>query len=324
MPEITRTRDEALFLSLYDLPLTVQSAAVPLPLAGLESALVSGDPVSGSITYVARFPAGWEHTTQALEATLELFLFEGDLAAGPTRVHQDGYVCVPQGSGTTKLTSVGGARALVLWNPNLPSFPPPYVGVRAVESWAEPLRSRNVENLSSTYRSLRVPDFNEEGLNGGPGGFFRLSYLAPGTRSAFQHIHHCCWEEGIMLAGDLFIADRGVFAPGSYIAFPQEFWHAVLATQTGAVMLVHTNAPMDYPWILREYPLAEEMCADYLRNFDLGRGHRHTPWADTPWSEWQQRPEFQEWLAGPASAAWDDVVGAGSAWAARSRWRWSA
>ena len=126
-----------------------------------------------------------------------------------------------------------------------------------------------------------------------------------------------------MLAGDLFLGDRGLLAPGSYIAFPQELWHAVLATQTGAVMLVHTNAPMDYPWILRDYPLGAEMCADYMHRYKLGTGHRHTSWEDTPWVEWQQRQEFQEWLASPASVAWGDEVGQGQAWAARSHWQWS-
>ena len=321
MLEITRTREQALCLDLFALPTATQPG--PGPVTGLEAAQISGDPVSGSITYLARFPAGWEHTATALEATVELFLFEGDMAAGSTRVHAGGYLCVPQGSGATKLSSVGGAYGLVLWNPNLPAFPPPVFGVRAVETWAEPLRSRDATNLYSTYRSLRVPDFNEQGFNGGPGGFFRLSYLAPGMTSPYQHIHHRCWEEGIMLSGDLFLADRGLLAPGSYIAFPQEFWHAVLATQTGAVMLVHTNAPMDYPWILRDYALAEEMCADYLRRYKLGKSHRHTSWEDTPWVEWQQRPEFQEWLASPASVAWGDEVGPGQAWVARSHWQWS-
>lgn len=321
MTTLPRTRDQALFLDLFSLPLA--PLAAPSPLAGVDGAVVSGDPATGSTTYLARLPAGWEHTTEALEATLELFLFGGDVAAGGARVHAGGYVAVPQGAGTTRLESAGGALALVLWNPSLPAFPPPYCGVRAVESWQEPLRARNPDNLSSTYRSLRVPDFNEQGFNGGPGGFFRISILAPGTTSPFQHVHHACWEEGIMLAGDLFIADRGIFAPGSYVAFPQELWHAVLATQTGAVMLVHTNAPMDYPWILRPYPLAEEMCADYLRRFRIGAPQRHTEWHDTPWAEWQQRSEFQEWLADPATQAWGDEVGAGVAWRARSHWQWT-
>ena len=321
MATTTRIREEAIFLNLFDLVMEEQAA--PAPLAGVDAAVVATDPGTGSTTFLARFPANWEHTSDTAEATLELFVFEGDVAAAGTRVNAAGYVCVPQGAGDTRLDSEEGALALVPWNPNLPSFPPPYASVRAVESWKEPLLSRNPDNLHSTYRSLRVPDFNEQGFNGGPGGFFRLSYVAPGTTSPFQHVHHCCWEEGIMLAGDLFLADRGLFAPGSYIAFPQEFWHAVLATATGAAMLVHTNAPMDYPWILRDYPLAEEMCADYLAQYRLGTSPRHTPWQDTPWVEWQERPEFQEWLNEPGYEAWGSEVGAGVAWDARARWTWS-
>ena len=321
MATMTRTREEAIFLNLFGLELS--SVDDPRPLAGIQAATVASDPGSGSTTFLARLPSQWEHVTEAEEATLELFLFDGDLAAAGTRVHAGGYVCVPQGAGTTRLDSDGGARALVLWNPNLPSFPPPYAHVRAVDAWKEPLLSRNPESLTSTYRSLRTPDFNEQGFNGGPGGFFRLSYLAPGAASPFQHVHHRCWEEGIMLAGDLFLADRGLFAPGSYIAFPQEFWHAVLASQTGAAMLVHTNAPMDYPWVLRDYPLAEEMCADYLHQFSFGSQPKHTEWQDTPWVEWQERPEFKEWLNDPGYEAWGTEVGAGVAWEARSRWKWS-
>ncbi|MCY4086227.1 MAG: hypothetical protein OXG37_04900 [Actinomycetia bacterium] len=321
MSTMPRTRDEAIFLNLFDLSMEVRLE--PAPLAGLEAAFVSGDMNSGSATFLARLPAGWDVQTDATQATLELFVFEGDVAAGETRVHSSGYLCVPQGGATTRLQSKGGALSLVFWNPNLPSFPPPYARVRAVESWQEPLMSRNPDNLSSTYRSLRVPDFNEQGFNGGPGGFLRLSYLAPGTTSPYQHVHHCCWEEGIMLAGDLFLADRGLFAPGSYIAFPQEFWHAVLATQTGAVMLVHTNAPMDYPWVLRDYPLAEKMCSDYLRNYRLGHSPRHTDWQNTPWIEWQERSEFREWLDAPGYEAWAGEVGLNVAWESRARWKWS-
>jgi hypothetical protein len=322
MASMTRTREETIFLNLFDLGLS-SLVDGPTLLADTEAAVVASDPASGSTTYLARLSPDWEYVNDTNDATVELFLFGGDVAAEGPRVHAGGYVCVPQGAGSTRLDSEGGALALVLWNPNLPSFPPPYAGVRAVDAWTEPLLSRNADNLTSTYRSLRVPDFNEQGFNGGPGGFFRLSYLAPGTTSPFQHVHHCCWEEGIMLAGDLFLADRGLFAPGSYISFPQEFWHAVLASQTGAAMLVHTNAPMDYSWVLRDYPLAEEMCADYLHTFRFGSQPKHTEWQDTPWVEWQQRPEFQEWLNDPAYEACATDVGAGVAWDARARWSWN-
>lgn len=294
----------------------------PALLHGSEGVVLSHDPQSGSTTYLAKVQPGWSRRETAEEATIEIFLLEGDLTAAGKTVGSAGFASLPQGlTGDVELSSARGFCALVYWNPNMPTFPPPYVGVRVTRGWDEPARQRTPGSLDQVYRSLRLPDFVGDGFNGGPGGMLRMSTLGPGMTSPYQHVHHECWEEAVVLTGDVFLADRGLLGPGSYIAFPQEFWHAVLATQGGAQMIVHSNSPMGYPWVLRDYPLGQRMVDDYLDTMPLARPVKHTPWAETHYPEWQKSPEFQAWLASDAAKPWASEEARGAASAYRSTWK---
>ena len=85
-------------------------------LHGLESKLISHDAVTGASTSMARLPASWSQTHGDEEATLELFVCEGDLSVEGAEVGAGGYAFVPRGAGCD-LGSTGGAQALVFSNP---------------------------------------------------------------------------------------------------------------------------------------------------------------------------------------------------------------
>src|SRR5699024_2139728 len=79
-----------------------------------------------SATYVADIPAGWRHESDASEATLELFMLSGEIALDNLRQGSGGIVNLPQGCGGGEISSEKGGLALIFWNPDLPSFSPPY------------------------------------------------------------------------------------------------------------------------------------------------------------------------------------------------------
>jgi hypothetical protein len=48
------------------------------------------------------------------------------------------------------------------------------------------------------------------------------------------------------------------------VVYPQEFYHALFATRSSALILVHTDAPMGYPWPPRDYPEVDKLVGAYL------------------------------------------------------------
>lgn len=313
-------RDVPQCLNIWDLELG--EPAEPELLHGARAAVLSHDPQTDSTTYLARLPAGWQRREPADEATIELFLLDGDLTAAGRRVGSGGYACLPQGLGeAVELSSQGGCTALVYWNPNLPTFPPPYAGLRVTRAWDEPLLQRTPGSTDQVYRSLRLPDFSDQGFNGGPGGMLRLTTLSPGMKSPQQHVHRECWEEGVILAGDVFLGNGGLLGPGSYLSFPQALWHGILATQGGVTLIVHSNAPMGFPWTLRDHPLAHRMVDDYLDTMPLARPAGHVPWAESRYADWQSSPDYRAWLATEAASPWAGDEPHDTANAYRATWR---
>ena len=151
------------------------------------------------------------------------------------------------------------------------------------------------------HKPLRLPDPHGDGYEGGPGGQLRLEYMAPGMATPFEHIHYECWKELLLLEGDIFLADEGVMGPGTAVSQPQEWRHGPFATRKGFFFPAHTDAPMELPWDIREYPFQEEMCDAYLNEGNWGGPIEQTPWKDLPWTRFQETPEFQAWLKTPGA-----------------------
>lgn len=292
-----RRRDRPHFFNFLALE-RIALRDAPKAIGGVEGAVVSGDDRTGARAFVVELPAGWRSSHDGAEASLEFFVLRGDLSMEGERVGASGYVHLPQRCGGGELGSENGALALVFWNPNAPAFPPPYTRNRALRVWQEEWQPSMPGSHGFMHKSLRLPDPSGQGYDGGPGGLLRLWYVAPGIDTPFEHVHHECFEEMFLLQGDCLIADEGLMGLGTATIHPQEWWHGPFATRGGCIVLVHTDAPMGFPWPPRpdpDYPIAKRLCETYLDEAPWDVQAEHTPWAGTPWARLQEDPAFQKW-----------------------------
>ncbi len=228
------------------------------------------------------------------------------------RVGASGYVHIAQLCGGGELTSTGGALALVFWNPNLPAYPYPYTRNRIIEPWREQWTNSVPGSHGVMHKSLRQPDSVphpcDEGFDGGPGGYLRFQYIEPNTIAAKEHVHHECFEEIILLQGDCFLVNEGQMGIGSVVNHPQEWYHAPFVSRTGALLLVHTDAPMGYPWPPREYPEVDRLARAYFENARWDIAPEHIPWCDHPIAQLQEASEtYQAWREGAGQTLWGDA-----------------
>lgn len=164
---------------------------VPDVLGGLTGALMSRDTHSGAHTLVMEFPAKYRKKFDGKGGALEIFTLRGELSLNGDRIGTGAYIHLPQGCGGGEVRSEQGALALVWWNPNAPSYPPPYTDNLV-------LRVRDMEWVMSLpdyhglmHKSLRLPDpqntpyQHPEGFcaDGPPGGYLRYTFIAPGIKA---------------------------------------------------------------------------------------------------------------------------------------------
>jgi hypothetical protein len=301
---IERTRDEPLFFNLFDLSLgTLRDVALT---SGQEGAVVTVDRRSGARTELVRLDPGWAYRGDGDDATAELFVLEGEVVSAGQRARAGGYVLVGQGYGQSQLSSAKGATVIVLHNRDMPLFPPPHGSNYVLSSWREPWQQTakpGIEAHGSFHKSLRRPDFSEP-FHGGPGGLVRLSMLMPGYADGRQHVHHDCYEEMVLLRGDLLMPERGLMGPGTFLGNPQELWHAPVVSLGGALLLIHTDAPQG-PWGFRPYPDGDALAEEYLDGTSWVGGASHTNWADmTSWHHWTERPQYAQWRSAAGSESW--------------------
>jgi hypothetical protein len=186
-------------------------------------------------------PPGWNARADARDATIEAFVLAGALEVDGAPAAVAAFVSLPRGSGA-QLASPGGALAYLFWSPAL--APRDDESCTLLDTWAEPWlwRASHDRPAGYLYKSLRRPDHP---LGATPGGFLRLVQLVPGWISPRREVHHGCWEENLMLRGDLLMPGRGTMRPLTNLANPRELWHGPMTTKGGALMLVHCDAPMD-------------------------------------------------------------------------------
>lgn len=294
------------FLGLDRAPLEA-----PGPLDGLKGALMSRDLISEAQTYVTEVPAGWKQRYDAKECSLEFFLLKGDMSLNGEEVKSGGYIHLAQLCGGGELSSTTGALVLAFWNPNMPCFPYPYTRNRTVTSWSEEWVDSIPGAHGICHKSMRKPDPvphpTDPGFDGGPGGYMRFQYIPPGFVADDEHVHHECWEEIILLQGDCMLINEGQMAIGSVVSHPQEWYHAPFVSRSGALILVHTDAPMGFPWPPRKYPEARKLTDAYLEGAPWDIPTEHVAWADHPLAELQEMSsDYQAWRNSPEGVLWGD------------------
>lgn len=242
---------------------------------GLETRLISRDTDTGAATFMSRLPAGWMHTASNRDGTLELFVLDGSLTVDGEGVVTSGVIALPQGAEPRTLGAPAGAQVLAFWSPGLPSIEAKITSVQA-EPWVE-TEMPHMQH-SSYHKSLRTPDIAEGDLHGGPGGVLRFVLIVPSLGTEQEEVHHACWEELIVLRGDLVMPERGYAAAGTYLANPPDFWHGPWTSHGGNLHLVQTVVPVGIEY--RDYPGGPELMGDHVDTTSWVEQPAHRRWSD--------------------------------------------
>lgn len=262
---VPRLREEPLFFDVFAEPWQEGAAAAPeVELArGLSVQVASRYRDGRGFSVVAALPAGWQGVERAADATLEAFVLDGDLTVPGRTLRSGGFLQVPKGAGPVPLSSAAGARVVLFWHATLPVLHTD--GWRATSAWDEPWQVTVLAGFpaGAMHKTLRLPDASGAAAAGTEAGFVRLVLPGPGWLSADME-KHGCWEENILLRGDMLMPmpGRGVLRPGINLSNPAEHWHGPMVTKGGALFLVHCDAPMDV--VYRPHPGGREELRAYL------------------------------------------------------------
>ena len=230
---------------------------------GLEARIVTRSGDGSGATFMARLPAGFRRTLKALDATVEWFVLEGDLTLAGRSVRGGGFLALPKACGPARLSSAGGAVVYCFVTPDL-RLPTYNAGIHSTNLWQQEWIPASLVGMRHGVmsKSVRVPDVRGTQAVGGASGLLRMTLMTPGFAEPRQEVHHNCWEEVIVLAGDMLFGDRGRLAPGSVMSNPPRMWHAPMASQRGCVFFLHSDAPMDVDY--RPWKGGFEACCDHM------------------------------------------------------------
>lgn len=257
---------------------------------GIETRTMSKDPDTGAGTYMVKIPKGWTYRVTADDATLEMFIVDGDVTANGQALGAGGFVAVPKKQGPVDLSSNGGAQAYVFWNTewtdgyyydNQPEI---------VKVWEKDWIITEMPGLRHgiLHKSLRWPDPTGGTHHGGPNGMLRFILMAPGFGEPRQEVHWDCWEEMVWLNGDLLMPERGLHAAGSFLANPSGLKHGPLLTSKGSLLMLHCDAPMGAEFHDLHDGDGNDIGQDLKASFQDGES-----WLSRPsHTDWSERPEY--------------------------------
>ena len=231
-----------------------------------------------------RLPAGWSLSQPSEEATIEMFVIEGDVSVEGQRHGAGGFIAISPGCGTVELSSEGGAQLVVFYNPEL--TPEHCYGgeLYTMETWSTdwtPFVQAADQRHGLMYKSLRVPDVTAGTVHGGPGGMLRLVLIVPGYTSPEHEYHEESWEEIIFVSGDIVMPNQGVGHAGTVLCNPASLEHGPYASQRSSVMICHGLNPQ--PTTYTSLPGSQEAMAHYLNTESLFDDRLETElWKDRP------------------------------------------
>ena len=249
--------------------------------ATADARLLSRDAANGSATTMARLHAGWSARLDGT-AMLDLFVLEGALSLEGDVLGAGAYAFLPPGlSAGAELRCEHGAQVVFFWNPQHGRIAGDEI--RVVRSRQEPWYSMDMPGSmhGAMHKSFRLPDLWDGPIHGTTRGMMRLCQMTPGYADPRPHVH-TVWEEMLFVGGDMLLWDRGRIAPGTYLGNPGEFWHAPMISQRGALMLLHTVAPID------------QVATAIAGGQEVADGYRDTEsWLDPPvHEEWDTLPDY--------------------------------
>lgn len=254
--------------------------------SGLETRTMSTDSGTGSGTYMVKFPPGWKRSVTGDQATIELFIVDGDMTANEQQLGAGGFVAVPKNRGPAELSTEGGAQAYVFWSTDWTEGYYYDGQVQIVKVWEKEWILTEMPGLRHgiLHKSLRWPDPEGGLMHGGPNGMLRFIMMAPGFGEPRQEVHWDCWEEMVWLSGDLLMPERGLHAAGSFLSNPAGLKHGPLLTSKGSLLILHCDAPMGADFHELRDEEGSDVGAHLKQAFQDGeswlKGPEHTNWKD--------------------------------------------
>jgi hypothetical protein len=201
--------------------------------------------IEESASLVLRLPAGWAFAPPAESGTLELFVAGGSLSVAGRRLGVGGFVAIPGGCDSAKLTCSSGAEVLVFWNQfrRGDCYPDGHLFVHetAAVEWS-PVVAPGMPH-GSFFKPLRFPYFSEQGF-GGPAGNLTLVASLPSFHTEDGEHHDDTWEELVCLSGDTYFPTRGTGGAGTVINNPAWFEHGPFGTHRGHVVVMQALRPI--------------------------------------------------------------------------------
>jgi hypothetical protein len=250
------SRDEPQLFSIGSLP--VDEVDEPELVRGLPMRLVSQG-AGGAFTALASLPADRATTGTARTGRLELFVLEGEIAVDDHPLAPGVFATLPAGD-EVRVRAAEPAAVLVFWDP---ADEAPSRSLYTASAWERPWETNMLPGIPAGLMRKRLRGEDEGPPQGPARGWIRLIHAAPGWRSTTEERHVGCWEENILLRGDMYMRGRGTIAAGDCLANPPALWHGPMATRGGALFLVHCDSPMSVEWRDEETEWVD--VEDYLR-----------------------------------------------------------
>ncbi len=238
---------------------------------GTSMHLMSSADDSGALSALVRVPAGWHFEGECQGAT-ELFVLDGAIDVADDTLTCGGYCYLPEQAAPFRCASGAGATAYLSWTAQ-PTIR--MTSVLVLQSFTLPWEATVLEGFPAggTHKSLRPTDIASDAAHGGPDGFLRLVVSPPGWISPLMERHVGCWEENLLLRGDMLMPGRGRLRAGDCLANSPGLWHGPMVTKGGALFLVNCDAPMPV-----EYRDTDPGSGHPLGTTELERYLQTAPW----------------------------------------------
>ncbi len=223
----------------------VQAQALPWEACsfrdGVAMKRLSADPVTGAVSAILRYPAGWSAPAGRLAVDEEFFVLGGAVEHGGTQYDPDCYGYWPRGfarqavsvpAGATVLTFLSGAPGPGDASMFDPARLTERIDIRQGD-WKADLAAMGLEVMAAHARIRRL---RSDPVSG------EITYVTAAMPyfQESQPERHPVIQEIFVLAGDI-AGPQGIMRAGAYIWRPENVTHGPYGSTTGAVFFFRSH-----------------------------------------------------------------------------------
>jgi hypothetical protein len=236
------SRDRPQLFTILALP--SEGIDEPSLLRDLPSRIVSRG-TSGAFTALASVPADWRASGTLEHGRLDVLVLAGELNLLGRRLGAGSFATLPGSGVRVSGRAKEEATVLAFWDPDATVRS---AVLYSTSAWDLPWETVQLPGVSPGLMLKRLREEDLGAQQGPAGGWIRLVHAVPGWRSTAEERHVDCWEENILLHGDMYMTRRGQIRAGDCLANPPGLWHGPMATRSGALFAVHCDRPMNVEW----------------------------------------------------------------------------